>query len=64
MTLLRNLRRRITKRFGLSRKRHDPPLPRYSGPALIGKAITSPPKPEGPGWIGRRIRPALGTSRL
>lgn len=29
-----------------------PPPPRYTGPAIIGKRITAPTRPEGSGWIG------------
>ena len=28
------------------------PPPRYTGPAIIGKRITAPTRPEGAGWIG------------
>lgn len=37
----------------------NPPLPIYSGPVTIGKAITPATKPQGPDWIGvtRDTRP-------
>jgi hypothetical protein len=30
----------------------EPALPKYTGPAVIGRAITAPTPPVGPGWIG------------
>lgn len=30
-------------------------IPRYTGPVMIGNAITTPPAPVGPDWIGVAI---------
>ena len=46
---------RLRKHFS-SKKRstlYDKP-PKYTGPVMLGKAITAAPKPIGPDWIGKR----------
>ena len=48
--------RKIVGQGARVRKMHfDPPLPRYVGPAWIGKAITAPTPPIGSAWIGKRV---------
>jgi hypothetical protein len=42
-------------RQGAPRKRRAAAIPRYDGPPWIGTAITMPPAPVGPAWIGQSI---------
>jgi len=40
------------------RSASDAAPPRYDGPAVIGRAIGSPPVARGPYWIGKRCPPS------
>lgn len=43
------------RKWHVSRKRTEPLRSVYTGPDMLGKAITKPPAPIGPDWIGKAI---------